>query len=171
MNQKEIRTHESLKLSNEKLSVKTVTFDFNAPPDDPIFVSNSLVTARHKYGLPAVAANQLGKDYRVIAVAGVESCLFNPAITYYSPEKRLMEEYSVSYDVPPIKRKRSEEIRIRYIDAFGKFNTATYKGLTARAVQIAIDQLDGKPFYEGLSKLQMDRLNRKKKKGIKSVYA
>lgn len=161
--------HEIYKLDNTLLESICEPFDFNNPPFDPIYLSNSLTMTRERYKGIGLAANQVGIAYRVISIKGMDSCLFNPKVTLYSPEQKVMDEGCLSFPGLIVRIKRSEVIRVRYLDAYGKFHTAMYNGLTARAVQHEMDHLDGILFFNRVSKLQRDRAFKKLKK-VNKLY-
>lgn len=136
-------------------------FDFKQPPIDPVFLSNSLVSTMDRNNGIALSAPQVGLNFRVFCLRGIDSALFNPIIVDRSNQHNVMEEFSLSYPNLVVKIRRPNAIRIRYTDAFGQTDTHYFSGLTARTILRKIDFLDGKLFYQHASKFHLDQARRK----------
>lgn len=115
---------------------------------DPIWLSNTLQMSLNEFENHYwIAANQIGFDFRVIYIRGLESAMFNPVIVDSGDELATLDEINPSFDglICPVSRPKN--IRVRSTDVFCNTETNIYTGLTARAIQSAIDALDGVPFY------------------------
>ena len=92
--------------------------------------------------------------------------LFNPRIVYLSPEQDIMEEGCLSFPELKVKMKRSKEIRMRFASPHGEIMSHTFKNITARVVQHEMQHLEGKQWFEGCSRLQLEpAIRRAKNKG------
>ena len=126
--------------------------------------SNALSIKRHNLKIGSLAANQVGYDRRVISIAGIDGCLFNPILVYSSEDTSVLDEVNVSYPGLKVKIKRSNTIRIRYQTFNGERVAQTYNGLTARAILHAIDQLDGVCFINRANRIHRERALRQWKR-------
>jgi peptide deformylase len=118
-------------------------FDFTNPPIHPIILSNTMQEFTYENDGLSVAANQIGVNLRVVYLRGMESACFNPKITEWGDESQVLEEMSLSVPRLIVKIKRVVTLRCRYTDAFGNTHVQVFSGMTARALQQAIDSLDG----------------------------
>ena len=126
----------------------------------PEWLSNQMQLWSHENGHPAITAPQLGFNFRVLYLYGMESAFFNPIILDKEGEISL-EEYSPSFpNIKPLKIKRPQTISVAYRDAFGESHTNVYTGFTARMIQHSIDFLDGKLYYERANKYHLDKARR-----------
>lgn len=139
-------------------------FDFNNPPMNPAYLSNSLMMTMHKKGGYGIAAPQVGINYRVIAFYGEESAMFNPDIFYSSPDEVEMEEGNLTFPGLYASIKRPSMVRVRFLDAHGQFKVETFNGITARLVQHYIEILNGKWFVDNLSRIKKEAALKKWKK-------
>lgn len=145
------------------------SFDFSNDQHDSINLSNCLNTLCHQLNGVGLAANQVGLNLRVIAVKGIDSCLFNPHIVSSSDELEMMEEGCLSFPGLAVKIKRPKSIRVRYQEASGEVKTNTFVGLTSRIIQHEIDHLDGILFYTRANLFHKEQAMRKWK-NVKQTY-
>lgn len=136
-------------------------FDFKQPPIDPVYLSNSLVSTMARNNGIALSAPQIGLNFRVFCIRGIDSALFNPIIVDKSDKQILLEEISLSYPKLIVKINRPDVIRLRFTDAFGNTDTQYFSGITARVMQRKIDFLDGILFYTKATKFHLDQARRK----------
>jgi peptide deformylase len=147
-------------------------FDFSNPPDDPIQFSYDLLsTMRHYRGI-GLAANQVGKPYRVFAIDSYPALMcFNPQIIDFSKDNLIyLDEGCLSYPNLFIRIKRPAVIKVRYTEPNGNVKTAAFDGLTSRIFQHELDHLNGIIFYQRASLVDRQRafkqrkiMNRRKK--------
>lgn len=171
MNADDTTLYDELSLVEDNLNKATQRFDFSSFPQylHPVRIINSLNQLRYKYSAPVVAANQVGYNFQVLSVAGMETGMFNPVITFHSEKKVVMEEASVSYPNLIVKIKRPETIRVRYLDCNGEPQINIFSGMTARFIQHGIDQLNGVCFAEKADRFHREQAYRKQKKARKKT--
>lgn len=118
------------------------------------------------YGLAAV---QLGVPLRLAVVdASVERgqavLLANPEILQASPELRAHAEASPNLPGVSAKLKRPAKVVVRYMNAAGVWDRRDFDGLWSTSVQHQIDHLNGKMFFDTLSRTRREMLLKKAKK-------
>lgn len=155
------------------LYAPTIPFDFSNPPEDPQVyfqkLKNLLITDHKGLGL---SSNQVGLPYSVFvfgdytnpnSIVGV----FNPTIvsSWGSVE---MEEGCLSFPGFLMRIERPSNIRVRYTTYNGVRDTQQLSGLSARVFQHEVKHLEGRPFFDGSSKLKLDMAAKRcyKKYGI-----
>ena len=129
------------------------------------------------YAAPGLglAANQVGvsSDFFVIDV-GVEKetrdpvIIINPVITA-SEEEVTGEEGCLSIPEVFAEVKRSQHVEVKGYDLKGNELRYEAEGFLARAFQHEIDHLNGVLFWDNLSKVKRDMLQRKFKKKLKEI--
>ena len=120
-----------------------------------------------KNGGAGLAANQVGIDKRMFVVKyeDYKQAFINPQITWYSDRKLLLEEGCLTYPDLFMNVKRPDAIRMTFIDYEGnKQEEQLFMGVTNRIIQHEYDHMEGKFFWSHLSKVQLDRWNKKLKK-------
>lgn len=119
-------------------------FDFVNPPVDPIEFAKELVHCMMENNGIGLAANQVGKPYRVFAMRSnpVLVC-YNPKIVDYSEETIYLEEGCLTYPNLYVKIKRPKKIKVRFTMPNGEVVTKTFDGVTARIFQHEMDHLNG----------------------------
>lgn len=123
--------------------------------EEIINICNSMKEANYKYNGIAIAANQLGINYALVALTTIEpfkkdTCLINPVILEYSKEEVIFEEGCLSFPNLFLKIKRPESIIVEYELFSGKKYQIKASGLLARVLQHEIDHLNGIYFFERL---------------------
>jgi peptide deformylase len=119
----------------------------------------------HHDGL-GLSANQLGLRVRAfIMTATPMICMFNPVIVGESEATTTDDEGCLSYPGLILKIKRFDVIRVRYAKPNADIVTERYEGMTARIIQHEVDHLNGILFPDKVSKLKMEILRKKMKKG------
>jgi peptide deformylase len=127
-----------------------------------------MVESLYHYNGLGISANQLGMSDAIFAMRGdpEDFVIFNPRIVYYSPEQDIMEEGCLSWPELRVKMKRSKEIRVRFSGPDDKTVSMTFRNLTARVIQHEKLHLEGKQWFEGCSRLQLEpAIRRAKNKG------
>lgn len=138
---------------------ETVRFDSVDIPFD-----NALTLKRHQLKVGFLTATQVGFDRRVVSVMGIEGCIYNPFIVYFSEDSALLDEIDVARPGLKVKIKRSNTIRVRYQNFKGEREAKTFNGLTARYIQQAVDQLDGVSLISKASRIHRERALRQWKR-------
>lgn len=141
-------------------------WDFSNPPMDATeFATNLIETMYGARGI-GLAAIQCGFPYRVFVMIGpqFDYAIFNPKIVSESVDRVDLEESCLSFPGISLNIKRSNEIRVRFADVNGDISTHKFTGLTARTIQHELMHLDGKVFWEGQSRLKVDRSLKQAKK-------
>lgn len=147
-------------LAREKAKV----FDFNLhAAHEPIILSNKLVLESFETRSFGLAAPQIGIDYKVIAIAGLDFAMFNPTITFVSGDPVTMDEICPSFPLSRLQIKRAPHVEIRYLDPHGKFTKRLFTGMTARIVQQLIEILDGKSVLDHFSEFKQKKILKKHK--------
>ena len=139
-------------------------FDFNNSPVDPIqFAYDLSSTMRHYRGI-GLAANQVGKPYRVFTIDSYPAlACYNPIIVDASAEQVYLDEGCLSYLNLFIRIKRPETIKVRYTEPNGNVKTQVFNGMTARIFQHELDHLNGVIFYQRASLVDRQRAFKQRK--------
>ena len=122
------------------------------------------------YAMPGVglAAPQLGIMKRLAVVDAGDGSgpvrLANPEIIHASVELRAHEEASPNLPGVSATLKRPRAVTVAYTDHHGMRVRGEFVKLRATSVQHQIDHLDGKMFFDRLSKVKRDMLLRKARK-------
>lgn len=118
------------------------------------------------YGL---AAPQIGTMLRLAVVdcsdaRGQAILMANPEILHASAQPREHEEASPNVPGVSAKITRPRAVTVRYLNADGVTEDRDFVNLWATSVQHQIDHLNGKMFFDNLSKMKRDMLLRKARK-------
>lgn len=143
--------------------VEGVTDDIRALWDEMV----ETMDAMPGYGL---AAPQIGVMLRLAVVdasqeRGQAIRLANPEIITRSPEQFEFTEASPNAPGVHAKFKRSKTVDVAYTDHLGFRVRKVFDGVWATSVQHQIDHLNGRMFWDNLSRVKRDMLLRKLKKG------
>ena len=121
--------------------------------------------------LPGVglAAPQIGVMLRLAVVdasdtRGKAVKLANPEILHASVEFRDHEEASPNFQGVSAVIKRPRAVTVRYLNEHGIVDRKDFVGLAATSVQHQIDHLNGKMYFENLSRVKRDMLIKKARK-------
>ncbi|KIC21167.1 peptide deformylase, partial [Leisingera sp. ANG-Vp] len=90
--------------------------------------------------------------------------LANPEILHSSIELREHDEASPNLPGVSAKIKRPRAVTVRYINEQGMVDRRDFVGIEATSVQHQIDHLNGRMYFDRLSKVKRDMLIRKAKK-------
>ncbi len=118
------------------------------------------------YGLAAV---QLGVPLRLAVVdastkRGQAIRLANPEVLHSSVELREHEEASPNVPGVSAKVKRPRAVTVRFLNSDGVWDRQEFVGLWATSVQHQIDHLNGKMFFDNLSRTKRSMLIKKASK-------
>ena len=116
-----------------------------------------------------LAAPQIGKMLRLAVIDASEArgqalCMANPQVLHASVELRSHEEASPNLPGVSAKIKRPRAITARFLDSQGALQIKDFVGLWATSLQHQIDHLNGKMYFDHLSKTRRDMLLRKARK-------
>lgn len=116
-----------------------------------------------------LAAPQIGHGLRLAVVDASEERgqiirMANPEIIHASAKIELGEEASPNLPGVSAKIPRPRGVTVRYIDENGQVQERDLVGLWARSTQHQIDHLNGRMYFDNLSKLKRDMLIRKAQK-------
>lgn len=147
---------------------KTIPFDFQDPPTDPIDIADEMRYNLCKHRGIGLAAPQIGYNYSIFAVGNPEVeesvlVFFNPNIVHYSDNIVLMDEGCLSFPGMTLKLKRPDTVRMRYTGAGGQTKTDVFGGMTARVIQHEYDHLQGITFDKRANKIHLDKAKKKAK--------
>ncbi|MEL7211537.1 MAG: peptide deformylase [Pseudomonadota bacterium] len=117
-----------------------------------------------------LAAPQLGVSLRIAVVDASEKRgqvvrLANPEVLHSSVELRPHEEASPNLPGVSAVVKRPRAVTVRYMNADGVMDRKDFVGLWATSVQHQIDHLNGRMYFDRLSKVKRDMVLRKARKG------
>jgi len=155
-----------LKHTDPDLKKKSILFDFNDPPFDPVQFSHELVKFMYEKEAICVAAPQIGMPYRIFAMRGAPEnfVCFNPRVVMESEQEVRLDEISLTYPGLEVKIKRPQHCRVRFRTPNGDTRTETYTGMTARVFQHCMDFLDGEVFYRKANPIHREQALRKWKR-------
>ena len=116
-----------------------------------------------------LAAPQLGIGLR-LAVVDASSArrqvlrMANPKILHASAKFEMGEEASPNLPNVSAQIKRSRGVNVRYMDETGAMQEKDLVGLWARSLQHQVDHLNGRMYFDNLSKLKRDMMIKKARK-------
>jgi len=155
------------------LHQEPLTWIFDPPQADPkLMYDIMLENMVYHHGL-GLSANQVGMPVKVFVMRIDESdnaiVCFNPEITKESEEMVTMEEGCLSFPYLYLKKRRPENLSVKYQNADGDYITAHFEGLAARVFHHEMDHMTGKTFLDGVSKILLQSARRKQKTLIKKA--
>ncbi|GGL68778.1 peptide deformylase [Wenxinia marina] len=117
-----------------------------------------------------LAAPQLGVSLRLAVVdasdaRGQAVRMANPSVLHASVEFREHDEASPNLPGVSAVISRPRAVTVRFLNAAGEWEDRDFVGLWATSVQHQIDHLDGRMYFDRLSRLKRDRLLAKARKG------
>ncbi|WP_424832631.1 peptide deformylase [Ruegeria sp.] len=150
------------RLRTQAEDVTEITDDIRAIWDDMI----DTMEAMPGVGL---AAPQIGVMLRLAVVDGSTERgkavrLANPEILHSSVELREHEEASPNLPGVSAKVTRPRAVTVKFLNAQGMIDRRDFVGIEATSVQHQIDHLNGRMYFDRLSKVKRDMLLRKAKK-------
>ena len=116
-----------------------------------------------------LGANQIGVMLRLAVVDGSRERgkavrMANPEVLHASTQLREHEEASPNLPGVSAKIKRPRAVTVRYMDENGEITERDFVGIEATSVQHQVDHLNGKLYFDHLSKVKRDMLIKKSKK-------
>lgn len=122
-----------------------------------------------QFGGAGLSANQIGINKRMFVVKyrEYEQTFINPKITWFSDKNIVLEEGCLTFPGVFIGVKRPDACRVTFMDANGdEHEEMLFTGISNRIIQHEYDHMEGKFYYDHISKLQMGRLKKKMKKKL-----
>ena len=119
-----------------------------------------------------LAAPQIGVMLRLAVVdcseeRGQAILLANPEVIHASAKLREHEEASPNLPGVSAVIKRPRAVTVRFLNAAVQVEEKDFVGLWATSVQHQIDHLNGRMYFDNLSKVKRDMLLRKARKGVR----
>ncbi len=149
--------------------LRTVSDPVDAITDEVRQVWDDLIETM--YAMPGVGmgANQIGVLLRLIVVDATEEGksairMANPEILHASAQPREHEEASPNLVGVSAKIERPRAVTVRYMDENGEAVEKDFVGLWATSVQHQIDHINGKMYFDHLSKTKRAMLIKKAQK-------
>jgi len=126
------------------LTTKCEQYNFAEPSEDPVELAQSMVKLVYDKDVLGISANQIGLNYRVLAMRGYPEnfVCFNPRIVQPSEQMVTLEETDPCHAGLSVKVKRPQHVRVRFQTPNGETRTETFTGMTARIFQQQLDFLD-----------------------------
>ena len=148
-----------------KLTIPCEEWIFTGPNSAKKF-AEELVAELYKAGGMGLAANQIGVLTRVFAFPGPKEdyVCFNPNIEAYSDEVIEMEEGCLSFPNLLFDIKRAKHVTLSFYDYKNNRLEQDFTGMTARIIQHEMEHLDGELFFQGMSRLKIERAIKEAKK-------
>ena len=151
--------------------LRTTAHDITKITDDIISIWDDMIETMNAMPGIGLAAPQIGIDLRLAVVDASEARnkpvkLANPEILQASLEYSETEEASPNLGGISAKIKRPKKVTVRFLNKDGFIDRKDFTGLWATSIQHQIDHLNGKMFFDHLSKVRRDILLRKAKKKI-----
>ena len=137
--------------------------------DDIRAIWDEMVTAMDEMPGVGLAAVQLGIPLRLAVVDASEArgqavLMASPEVVHASVQPRDHEEASPNLPGVSAKITRPRAVTVRFLNQSGEMEERDFVGLWATSVQHQIDHLNGKMYFDNLSKVKRDMLVRKAKK-------
>ena len=137
--------------------------------DDVRAIWDEMIRAMDTMPGVGLAAPQLGIDMALAVVdastkRGQAIRLANPTVLHASVELREHEEGSPNLPGVWARIKRPRAVTVRFLNEKGQWDRQDFVGLWATSVQHQIDHLQGKMFFDHLTRTKRDMLIRKSQK-------
>ena len=150
-------------------SLRTPAAPVEAITDEIRAIWSEMVEAMDAMPGVGLAAVQLGIDLRLAVVdcseeRGKAVKMANPEVLHASVQPRDHEEASPNLPGVSAKVTRPRAVTVRFLNEQGEMEDRDFVGLWATSVQHQIDHLNGKMYFDNLSKVKRDMLIRKAKK-------
>lgn len=119
-----------------------------------------------------LAAPQIGVMLRLAVVDASEGrgqavLMANPEILHASVKLREHDEASPNLPGVSAVIKRPRAVTVQFLNASGEVEERDFVGLWATSMQHQIDHLNGRMYFDNLSKMKRDMLLRKARKGAR----
>lgn len=149
--------------------LRTAASDVTEITDDIRAIWADMIDTMEAMPGVGLAAPQIGVMLRLAVVDGSTERgravrLANPEILHSSVELREHDEASPNLPGVSAKVKRPRAVTVRFLNEQGIIDRRDFVGIEATSVQHQIDHLNGRMYFDRLSKVKRDILLRKAKK-------
>ena len=149
--------------------LRTVADPVDAITDDIRGIWDDMIDTMEAMPGVGLAATQIGVMLRLAVVDGSAERgravrLANPEIVDASDDLRPHEEASPNLPGVSARIERPAKVTVRYLDERGEHSERVFEGLEATSVQHQIDHLNGRMYFDHLSRAKRDMLLRKARK-------
>ncbi len=149
--------------------LRTPAEPVNAITDETRAIWDEMITAMEEMPGVGLAAVQLGIMQRLAVVdcseeRGKAVRMANPEVLHASVQPRDHEEASPNLPGVSAKVTRPRAVTVKFLNENGEIEERDFVGLWATSVQHQIDHLNGKMYFDRLSKMKRDMLLRKAQK-------
>ena len=149
--------------------LRTPAVEVTEITDDIRALWDEMINAMDAMPGVGLAAPQLGVSLRLAVVdasdkRGSAIRMANPTILHASHELRLHEEASPNLLGMSASLERPRAVTVRFMNEAGMYDRRDFVGLWATSVQHQIDHLDGKMYFDRLSRTKRDMLLKKARK-------
>jgi peptide deformylase len=148
------------------LTTPTTPYNFaEHSQDETNQLAKDMVDAMYHYGGIGISANQLGMPWSIFAMRGMpeDFVCFNPRIAMPSNEIVKLEEACLSFPGLVLPLERPKHGRVRFAGPNGEVGSHTFTGMTYRVFQHEMCHLEGRMFFEGVSRINLERSIRQAK--------
>ena len=150
-------------------ALRTPAAPVEAITDDIRALWDEMITAMDTMPGVGLAAPQLGVGLALAVVDASETRgqavrMANPEILHASVELRTHEEGSPNLPGVWAKVKRPRAVTVRFLNDKGQWDRQDFVGLWATSVQHQIDHLQGRMFFDRLTRVKRDMLIKKAQK-------
>ncbi len=149
--------------------LRTPADDVSEITDDICSIWDDMIDTMEAMPGVGLAGPQIGVMLRLAVVDGSSERgkavrLANPEILHASTQLREHEEASPNLPGVSAKFKRPRAVTVRFLDQNGQLAERDFIGVEATSVQHQIDHLNGRMYFDNLSKVKRDMLLRKARK-------
>lgn len=149
--------------------LKTVCAQVEAVTDDIRRIWDDMIETMDAMPGVGLAAPQIGVLLRLAVVdasdARSEAIRFaNPEILHASSQMREHEEASPNLPGVFAKISRPRAVTVRYLNSDGEMEDRDFVGLWATSIQHQIDHLNGRMYFDNLSRIKRDMLIKRARK-------
>ena len=153
-------------------ALRTPAAPVEAITDDIRALWDEMITAMDSMPGVGLAAPQLGVGLALAVVDASETRgqavrMANPEILHASVELRTHEEGSPNLPGVWAKVKRPRAVTVRFLNDKGQWDRQDFVGLWATSVQHQIDHLQGRMFFDRLTRVKRDMLIKKAQKLVR----
>jgi len=158
-----------LKFPHSTLRTKTLDWDFENPPTDPIALEKELIETMFNSKGIGLAATQVGLPYRVFVMGysanpDTAQAFFNPHVVATVDELEDMEEGCLSFPGIYVNIKRPKKILARWQNSKGEWQESEFDGYNCKCFLHELDHLEGIVFQDRVSTLKWALAVKKSKK-------
>ena len=149
--------------------LRTAAADVAAVTDEVRAIWDDMIDTMEAMPGVGLAAVQIGVMQRLAVVdasseRGQAVRMANPEVLHSSVQPRGHEEASPCLPGVSARIERPRAVTVRFLNERGEVEERDFVGLWATSVQHQIDHLDGKMYFDRLSKMKRDMLLRKARK-------